>query len=149
MSATETSVPTVSNAITIAEDVLTRTAEVVKKLSPETGGRVSDDLEVFTVENSVILRKQASVDSSDIEIFVHEEPRAEVAMGGFFTESFTRTFKNDEGKAFVDTIIHVHLAPENSGIEVNTAGIERSLQVLCEGYVRSLEVLYAPRSARI
>lgn len=150
MSATETSVPTVSNAITIAENVLTRTSEVIKEVSEANGGRVSADLEVFTVEESVVLRKALDSGSSDIEVVVIEHVQAKDAVGGFLTESHTRTYKNADGKGYVNTSITVAVAPEFSGVEVNMAGIERSIAVLCEGYVRSLEVLYSPLStARI
>lgn len=144
MSASQSSVPNVPSAIAIAENVLTRTAQVIKSLSPGTDGRLSDDLEVFIIDTSVVLRREARVDSSDVEVIIAEVPQAQGAVGGFFTESATRTFRNQEGKAYVETIITVAVAPDASGVNVNTAGIKRSLEVLCEGYVRSLEVLYAP-----
>lgn len=136
----------IDEVLEISEDILNRTASVIKKLSPNSKGRISSNIEVFPVENSVVLRKKNIEGSSDVEIIVIEHPEAINAIGGFSTESVTKTFKNKKGDGFIETSIIVHLAPES---DINMIGLERSLQVLCEGYVRSLEALYVRASGLI
>lgn len=128
----------ITDAIKNTEGTFAKAIDVIQSLDLTDNG-----LTVFTDDENheVWLMKEGNSGSylrTEFTIVKHD-----FNFGGFTADMHSRTLKDTSGKGYIDSTITIAISDVavNEGT-VNIVGIKRAVEVLTEGYIRSLEVLY-------